>query len=141
MRKSLAVRKPSKQAVIQFAWYNLGGMSFFVVGYAVFAFLYGVLSWEWWFAKIIGDLTGWTTNYIIQRFLAFREESRGHSEKKLLVRFSALSLINVVIDYAIVWGLKALGVTPFIGLFVASCFFTIWKFVWYKIWVFKNPKP
>jgi putative flippase GtrA len=131
-------KKPSKKAVKQFAYFNLGGLSFFVVGYAVFSLLYGVLSWEWWAAKIIGDLTGWTVNYIIQRFLAFSEESRGHSERNLLVRFSALSLVNVVIDYAIVWGLKAVGVSPFIGLFAAASFFTIWKFIWYKLWVFKS---
>jgi putative flippase GtrA len=130
-------KRVSKKAVKQFAWYNLGGMSFFIVGYLIFSFLYGVLSWHWLIAKIIGDLCGATTNYLIQRFLAFREESHGKSERQLLINFSILGLINVVIDYAIVAGLKWLGLTPFIGLFVAASFFTIWKFIWYKLWIFK----
>ena len=75
-------RKPSKRAVKQFTFYNLGGVSFFVVGYLVFSLLYGVFSWHWLTAKIIGDISGGTVNYLIQRFLAFREESRGHSERK-----------------------------------------------------------
>lgn len=135
-------KKPSKRTVWQFVLYNIGGMSFFIVGYAVFSLLYGLFSWRWWVAKIIGDLSGWAVNYLIQRFLAFREESKGYGEKKLLIRFSAISLVNVVIDYAIVGGLKWLGISPFIGLFIAAWFFTVWKYIWYKLWVFKTPdKP
>lgn len=139
MKRRLTPKKPSKKSVKQFAWYNLGGVSFFVVGYMVFSLLYGLFSLEWWIAKVIGDVSGWSVNYVIQRLLAFREESKGHSEKQLLIRFSALSLVNVVIDYAIVWALKELlHITPFIGLFIAATFFTIWKFIWYKLWVFKS---
>jgi hypothetical protein len=47
------------------------------------------------------------------------------------------SLFNIPIDYAIVGGLKWLGVTPFLGLWISSIFFTIWKWLWYKHWVFK----
>ena len=130
-------RRPSKKSVKQFVWYNMGGIAFFVIGYLIFTLLYGVLSWNWFVAKVIADLVGTTVNYLVQRFVAFREESRGQSERKLALHFSMLGLINVVIDYAIVGGLKALGVTPFIGMFVAAGFFTVWKFIWYKRWVFK----
>lgn len=128
--------KPSRKASLQFAYYNLGGLSFFLLGYGVFALLYGVLGWEWWLAKIFADLIGWSSNYIIQRFLAFGEESAHHGERVLLGKFTLISLINVPIDYAIVGGLKAIGVSPFLGLMISAVFFTVWKFVWYKRWVF-----
>lgn len=131
-------RKPSKRTLKQFVLYNVGGVGFFVAGYMVFSVLYGVLSWDWWSAKIVGDLVGWTVNYFIQRFLVFHEESRAHKEHRIFARFSAISLVNVPIDYLIVGGLKWLGVTPFIGLFVSAGFFTIWKFAWYKHWVFRT---
>lgn len=131
--------RPSKKTLWQFGLYNIGGVAFFVIGYLVFALLYGVFSWQWWVAKIAADLTGWTANYLVQRFIAFRHESEHHTEKKLLARFSAISLINVPLDYAIVGGLKWLGISPFIGLWVSSWFFTFWKFAWYKLWVFKVP--
>lgn len=130
-------KKPSKKSIKQFVLYNFGGVGFFVTGYLVFSLLYGVFEWEWWQAKIIADLFGWTVNYLIQRFFAFRDESRAHTEKALFARFSFISLINVPLDYAIVGGLNWLGLTPFIGLFVSACFFTVWKFIWYKFWVFK----
>lgn len=135
--KRKIVRKPSKKSVKQFVLYNFGGVGFFVTGYIVFSLLFGLLKWEWWTAKIVADLTGWTVNYLVQRFVAFREESRVHTEKALFAKFSAISLVNVPLDYAIVGGLKMIGVTPFIGLFVSAGFFTIWKFLWYKYWVFK----
>ncbi len=134
------VRKPSKRTVSQFLVYNLGGFAFFGVGYGVFVLLYGVFSWRWWVAKIIADLSGWTVNYLIQRFIAFRHESKHHTEKKLLARFSIISILNIPIDYAIVGGLKLLGISPFLGLWISSLFFTVWKYVWYKLWVFKAPK-
>lgn len=130
------LKKPSRKSIRQFILYNFGGVGFFVTGYLVFALLFGLLKWEWWTAKIVADLSGWTVNYLVQRLLAFREESQAHTEKALFARFSAVSLINVPLDYAIVGGLKWLGVTPFIGLFISAWFFTIWKFLWYKYWVF-----
>lgn len=131
------IAKPSKKSVVQFAYFNLGGVAFFVVGYTVFAFFYGILSLEWWVAKIIGDFCGWTVNYLVQRFVAFSEESKNHTEKSLLKRFSIVSVANVPIDYAIVGGLKYIGISPFIGLWLSSLFFTVWKYIWYKWWVFR----
>lgn len=130
-------KKITRKSAIQFAWYNLGGLAFFLIGYAVFALLYGLFSWKWWAAKIVADLVGWISNYLIQRYLAFREESKHHKNRKLIAKFSIVSLANVPIDYAIVGGLKLIGVSPFIGLWLSSLFFTVWKFVWYKLWVFK----
>jgi putative flippase GtrA len=134
------IKLPARKTFVQFILYNVGGMAFFVVGYAVFSLLYGVFSWRWWIAKVIGDTCGWLANYIIQRFVAFREESRGQKEHVLFAKFTALSLVNVAIDYAIVGGLNYVGVSPFLGLFIASWFFTIWKYLWYKLWVFRRHK-
>lgn len=120
--------------------FNLGGVVFFASGYAVFALLYGVLHWHWLFAKGVADLVGWSLNYLIQHGLAFREAAQVQGHKKVLKKFVPFSLINIPIDYAIVGGLTWLGVTPFLGLFIAAGFFTIWKWLWYKHWIFKPEK-
>jgi putative flippase GtrA len=39
-------------------------------------------------------------------------------------------------DYGIVAGLKAAGITPYIGQFISSGFFTVWNYFWYRFWVF-----
>jgi len=131
--------KLSRKGVIQFVLYNAGGVAFFVVGYAVFALLYGALHWPWLPAKIIGDTLGWSCNFAIQYFVAFREETKSARPRVVAGKFTAISLINLVIDYVIVGVLKWIGVSPFIGLIVASQFFNIWKWFWYKYFVFKKP--
>lgn len=111
---------------------------FFVVGYLVFAILYGVFHWPWLPAKLLADFLGWSANFAIQYFVAFGDERKGQKTHAVAGKFTAISLLNLLIDYAIVGGLNWLGVTPFIGLFVAAGFFTIWKWLWYKNWVFKK---
>jgi putative flippase GtrA len=137
VKRSLRLQKPSKKGVIQFVFFNAGGIAFFVVGYASFSLLYGLLHWPWLPAKIVGDSLGWSCNFAIQYFVAFREERHGHQPRVIFGKFTVISLINLGIDYAIVGLLAWAGVTPFIGLIIASQFFTVWKWLWYKHWVFK----
>lgn len=128
--------KPTKKGVVQFVFFNAGGVAFFAIGYAVFALLYGGLHWGWLPAKIVGDSCGWLSNFAIQYFVAFREERQGHQPRVIFGKFTAISLLNLAIDYAIVALLAWAGVSPFIGLIIASQFFTIWKWLWYKHYVF-----
>ena len=121
--------------------FNAGGIAFFWVGYLTFGLLYGLLRWPWLPAKIVGDTLGWLVNFIIQYFAAFREERRGQRPRVIFGKFTAISVLNLGIDYALVGGLQWLGVTPFIGMIVASQFFTIWKWLWYKHWVFRPKLP
>jgi len=135
----MRVKRPTKKGVVQFVFFNAGGAAFFVVGYAVFSLLYGLLHWHWLLAKVVGDTLGWTTNFAIQYFVAFREERQGHQPRVIFGKFTLISLLNLGIDYGIVAGLKLIGLSPFIGLIIASQFFTVWKWIWYKFWVFRAP--
>lgn len=131
-------RKPAKESLLQFVYFNFGGIVFFASGYAIFALLYGLLHWYWFIAKGIADLVGWALNYLIQHYLVFNETAREQGHKQVLKKYVPFSLMNVLIDYAIVGGLKWFGVTPFLGLWISGIFFTIWKWLWYKKWVFSR---
>lgn len=130
--------KISRKGIVQFVFFSAGGTAFFVIGYATFSLLYGVLHWHWFPAKVIGDTLGWSANFAIQYFLAFRDERKGTHPHVITGKFTAISLVNLGIDYAIVGALNWLGVSPFLGLIIASQFFTVWKWLWYKHWVFKS---
>lgn len=130
--------KLSRKGIVQFVFFNAGGLAFFVVGYATFTLLFGIFHWHWLPAKIVGDTLGWTCNFVIQYFLAFRDERKGQHPKVVFGKFTTVSLLNLGIDYAIVAVLNWLGVSPFIGLIIASQVFTVWKGFWYKYWVFKK---
>lgn len=124
---------------MQFAIFNFGGVVFFAVGYLAFVILYGLLHWPWLPAKLLADFLGWTANFAVQYCWAFREETKTHEQPhKITIKFTAVSVMNLAIDYAIVALLAWVGVTPLIGLIIAANFFTIWKWFWYKHYVFRS---
>jgi putative flippase GtrA len=139
------ITKPTKKTFLQFIIFNFGGVMFFVIGYVTFVILYGLFHWAWLPAKILADFLGWTANFVIQYFWAFREEAKAQHAHKVTGKFTAVSIMNLGIDYAIVALLAWIGVSPFIGLIIAANFFTIWKWLWYKHYVFARkhhiPKP
>lgn len=126
--------------VPQFLKYLAGGSVYFWSGYAVFAFSYSVLDWWWLWAKIAADVIGWSLNYLIQRYWAFASDHLKLSEMQHVGRYLFIETIGFILDYAIIAGLNAIGVTPYIGFFIAAGFFTIWNFLWYKYWVFPEAK-
>lgn len=131
------MRLPRRSEVVQFAEYLVGGNVFFVSGYLIFALLYSGVGWPWWAAKILADIVGWTLNYLVQRYWAFSKRSLQKDEGRNRTRYVILSVVDTILDYAIVGGLVWVGVSPYIGMFVAAGFFTVWNFLWYKYWVFR----
>jgi len=134
----MACLKNNKE-VKRFLKYWLGSGIYFWLGYLVFAVCYSGLHWGWFPAKLLADLIGWSSNYLVQRFWAFSD--RIHlSEMQHAGRYVTIEAIGFVMDYLIIWGLYKIGITPYIGFFISSGFFTIWSYLWYKYWVFPEKK-
>ena len=129
----------SKQNIRQFLKYMSGGSLYFCIGYAIFALCYSGLRWNWLPSKFVSDIIGWTLNYLVQRFWAFAEQHH-LSEMQHAGRYLFIESIGFGLDYAIIGGLKAIGITPYIGFFISSGFFTVWSWLWYKYWVFPDMK-
>jgi putative flippase GtrA len=119
----------------QFSKYLVGGSLYFWIGYGIFAFCYSVLHWDWLPSKVLSDAVGWTINYFFQRFWAFSGQAH-LSEMQHAGRYIFIESIGFVIDYLMIWGLKSIGISPYIGFFISGIFFTFWSFAWYKYWVF-----
>jgi putative flippase GtrA len=124
----------------QFIKYWLGGGVYFWSGYAVFALCYSGLKWSWLPAKIAADAVGWSLNYFVQRYWAFNSDKLKLSEMQHVGRYIFIESIGFVLDYLIIGGLDYLGITPYLGFFIAAGFFTIWSWFWYKYWVFPEQK-
>lgn len=105
-------KKPDKPALIQFAKYFTGGGVYFWSGYGVFAVCYSVFKWDWLPAKIASDGVGWTLNYFFQRYWAFASDRLKLSEMQHVGRYITIESIGFVLDYLIIWGLKAIGISP-----------------------------
>lgn len=126
--------------VPQFLKYMTGGWLYFWSGYGIFALGYSVLHWWWLWAKIAADAVGWSLNYFVQRYWAFNSDHLRFSEMQHVGRYLFIESIGFVLDYLIIWGLKAVGITPYIGFFISAGFFSVWSFLWYKYWVFPEEK-
>lgn len=131
--------RPSRKEVIRFLKYMAGGGLYFWIGYGVFALCYSGFGWSWFPAKIAADVVGWTANYFVQRFWAFSDQVH-LSEMKHAGRYVIIEAVGFVLDYVIIWGLNEVGVSPYIGFFLSSAFFTVWSYFWYKHWVFPKNK-
>lgn len=132
------LRKSQRLELIRIAEYMVSGGAYFWSGYAVFAVADQVFGWSLWWAKLAANIVGWIVNFILQRYWVFRNPHlKGHMAQ-VTSRYIVLSLVNFILDYFIVYGLKTIGITPYIGQFVSAGFFTVWNYLWYKFWVFPH---
>jgi putative flippase GtrA len=138
MNSTLSKLKNRKE-VNRFTKFWLGGWLYFWLAYAVFAIFYSGLHWSWFPAKLLADGIGWTTNYFAQRYWAFADQIH-LSELQHAGRYVSIESIGFLLDYLIIWGLKSIGITPYIGFFMSAGFFTVWSWFWYKYWVFPEKK-
>jgi putative flippase GtrA len=124
-----------EKLVVQFAKYMTGGGLYFWVGYGVFAVCYSGLHWAWLPSKLVADAIGLTLNYTVQRFWTFKDQIH-LSEMQHAGRYIFIESVGFVLDYIIIWGLNAIGISPYLGFFLSAAFFTVWSWLWYKYWVF-----
>lgn len=124
----------------QFLKYMAGGWLYFWSGYGIFALCYSVFHWWWLWAKIAADAVGWSLNYVVQRYWAFNSGRLKLNEMQHVGRYVFIESIGFVLDYAIIAGLNAAGVTPYIGFFISAGFFSVWSYLWYKYWVFPEER-
>lgn len=121
--------------------YVVTGGAWFWSGYAMFALCYSVFNLDIVPAKIISYSFGLIVNFILERFWVFDSRDARRSLDKVTTRYILLSGVNLVIDTLIVWSLSRAGVTPYIGQFISAGFFTVWNYLWYKLWVFAHKDP
>ncbi|HSW98821.1 MAG TPA: GtrA family protein [Candidatus Saccharimonadales bacterium] len=128
--------KLPRKRLVQFGEYFVGGLSYFWSGYAVFAICYSGLHWRWFPAKMLADVVGWTLNYAIQRYWAFQNPALNKKEAATATKYGIITVVNLGLDYTIIWGLNSMGISPYIGFFISASFFTVWNYIWYRFWVF-----
>lgn len=132
----MKITKKQTREAKRFTEYMISGGAYFWSGYAVFFLIDKGLGASFFWAKSISTLVGWTVNYLLQRYWVFRNPALKKHQTEVTSRYIIITLANFVIDYFLVWGLKLIGITPYIGQFVSAGFFTIWSYLWYKFWVF-----
>ncbi|RWZ77993.1 MAG: GtrA family protein, partial [Candidatus Chaera renei] len=117
--------------------YNLAGTAFFWSTYGGFFVLNAVLGFGNLPSLAMASLFGHAVFFLLDKTWVFDQESSRRRTGREMTRFAAFMALNYVINIGIVIGLAAIGITPYIGQFVAAAFFTFWSFAGLKWWVFK----
>lgn len=143
----MKISKKQSKELKRFAEYMISGGAYFWSGYLTFFLIDKGLGLAFFWAKSVSTLVGWSVNYILQRYWVFRNPELAKHQTQVTGRYTVITLVNFVLDFMIVYGLKLAGISPYIGQFVSAAFFTVWSYLWYKYWVFpdkfkkKSKKP
>lgn len=125
-----------KHEIRRITEYMISGGAYFWTGYLVFFICDKTLGLNLWWSKLAANVLGWIVNYLLQRYWVFRNPKLNKHQTEVTTRYVAITLVDFVLDYFIVRGLKTIGITPYIGQFISSGFFTVWNYIWYRFWVF-----
>lgn len=137
--RSKSAKKSRKSLATQVFEYMITGGVWFWSGYLLIICLDEPLGL--FAANLVGNAVGITLNFILERYWVFRTKKPA----KLGImawRYVTYTAVNAFgLNYLILYSLREFaGVQPEIGQFIASGFFTVWNFYWYKTWVFKGAK-
>jgi len=130
------LKKRTARELTRIAEYLISGGAYFWSGYAAFFIGDKIFHLDLWWAKLAANVFGWTVNYTLQLYWVFRNPKLARHQTEVTARYIIITLIDFVLDYLIVWTLKGFGITPYIGQFASSGFFTVWNYLWYRFWVF-----
>lgn len=139
-KKHHKLTKKDRKEITRFVEYMISGGVWFWSGYIIIVVLVAQDVSLFW-ANFAGNAVGITLNFLISRYWVFKTKR----QSKLGVatfRYIVYTLINAfLLNYLILEGLRRVGIVPAIGQFIASGFFMIWNYYWYKVWVFKDQTP
>jgi putative flippase GtrA len=128
--------KQNRRVLVQFIEYMVSGGVYFWVGYLLLNYLYYAQHWSLWWSTILSNVVGWSVNFILQRYWAFNNQALKKHQTEVTAKYTFITLVDFALNYVILYGLNAIGITPAIGQFISSGFFTVWNYLWYRFWVF-----
>jgi len=132
----MRITRKQRMELTRFAEYMVGGGVWFWSGYILIVLLDNHIGLFW--ANFIGNIVGLSLNFLISRYWVFRTKRQtklGVATTRYIV-YTALNAFGL--NYLILLSLRSIGIQPEFGQFIASAFFTVWNYVWYKTWVFKG---
>jgi putative flippase GtrA len=120
--KRRKLKKKERRELIRIVEYLVSGGAFFWSGYIALIVFKAGFGFSLWWATSLSYLIGWTVNYLLQRFWVFKNPRLAKHELEVTGRYLLISLVNLFINYLILWWLESIGITVYIGQFISSGF-------------------
>ena len=128
------------EIAIQFVKLQLAGNIIFwgtYLGYFVSDYFFA--HPEIW-ALALASLIAHGLFFVVSRDWVFDDDGVARNRKEVY-RFIAFMGFNYLLNILIIAGLESyLGITPYIGQFIAGFFFGIWNYLGLKLWVFTGSR-
>jgi putative flippase GtrA len=131
----MVIKKKTKKLFLQIAEYMVAGGAWFWSAYLITLLLDPYIGLGW--ANIIGNLVGVTINYYLSAYWVFKTSNKKHAVHASW-KYIVFTAANFVLSAYMLKALRGVGIEPAIGQFISAGFFTVWNFIWYKTWVFKE---
>lgn len=119
-----------------FVRFSLGGVVTVGCEYAVFYILFVLLRWNLFLANSLSFGAGLGVSFTFNRQWAFKKAAYSKNVHHQVVMYSILAVTNLLMNNAIVWGLRNIGVNPKIGKLVAIVLIALWNFLIYRKIIF-----
>ena len=129
-------KRKNRAELTRIVEYFISGGAWFWSGYLIIIALDDVIPL--FVANLIGNSVGLTINFFLNRYWVFRGKRQASLETSTTRYIIYTGLNAFLLNYLILQGLRNFKIEPEVGQFIASGFFTIWNYFWYKAWVFKD---
>lgn len=143
-KKKSWLNKKREKELKRIVEYMVAGGVWFWSGYLIIAllddkqFFSDSMQVDLFVVNFIGNGVGITLNFLLERYWVFRTK-RPAALFVATSRYVVYTALNAFgLNYLILQSLRNAGIEPEIGQFIASAFFTVWNYFWYKAWVFKG---
>jgi putative flippase GtrA len=133
MVKKQQHKKSKHPELVRVAEYMVSGGAYFWSGYFLIVFLTPVIG-LWW-ANLVGNGVGVTVNFFLERYWVFNSP-RKRKVTSVSWRYVIFTGCNFIINYFILRSLQGVGIPVAFGQFIASGFFTVWNYLWYRFYIF-----
>ncbi len=108
------------------------------IGYAISDNFFHASSWQ---AVAIPSLLAHVLFFLVDRNWVFSDKTGKRKTSGEIVRFVCFMGLSYFINLGILGVLQTyFGISPYIGQFIASAFFTVWNWAGLKFWVFRHAR-
>jgi dolichol-phosphate mannosyltransferase len=130
------IRNADRSAWIQLLKFCIVGASGYVVNLIVY---YAMIHWvgaEYLVASLVAFLVAWLNNFVLNRQWTFPKV--GVSPVKQAAKYLVVSVIGLVVNLGILWGLVHVGTDTLIAQAIAIAAVTPLTFVLTRSWAFRS---
>ena len=138
MKMKAKTKKSLLRNIVQFIKLQLAGNILFWGTYIGYAVADNVFHTKSILAVAVPSVLAHIVFFIVDRNWVFSEKTGKRKTSGELLRFGLFMGLNYFINLGIIMGLQNyLGISPYIGQFIAGMFFAVWTWAGLKFWVFR----